>query len=169
MHEALGAVAERGIQQSLRADHVRLDERTGVEHRAVDVALGGEVHDRVDAGQHLVELRCVEDVAVHERVARRVGDRLEVGEVARVGEGVVDDDLGTLEPRVRVLQRATNEVRADEAGTAGHENSHGRVFLTGLTRRPLRSADQLSTDPVGAVATSQPGGRAPTARAGPGR
>ena len=61
---------------------------------------------------------------MHERVARGVGDRREVREVAGVGERVVDDDLGALEAGVGVLEGAAHEVRADEAGAAGDEDSH---------------------------------------------
>ena len=50
------------------------------------MGLSGEVEHGVVTRQHLVEQRGVEDVAVDEGVARAVGDRREVGEVAGVGE-----------------------------------------------------------------------------------
>ena len=39
----------RRVEQALGADDVGVQERRGVVDRAVDVALGGEVHDRVEA------------------------------------------------------------------------------------------------------------------------
>ena len=56
-----------------------LHEVVGVDDRAVDVALGGEVHDGVVAGHGLGDGVAVADVALDERVA---------GVVVEVGAGV---------------------------------------------------------------------------------
>ena len=90
------------------------------------MGFGGEVHDRVHARQDAVEQVGVADVAVHELVSRRVGHGCQVLEVPRVGEGVEHDHVGAFEARVGVFEGAPNEVRADEAGTAGYQDSHCR-------------------------------------------
>jgi hypothetical protein len=82
------------------------------------VRLGGRVHDHVHLAHELRDEVGVADVAVHERepfVAHHVG---EVLEVARVGEGVERDDLVA-----GVRQQVADEVRRDEPGAAGDENS----------------------------------------------
>ena len=70
-----------------------LHERVGVDDRAVDVALGGEVDDAVVAGHGLGHRVPVADVALHEAEAGVVLEVLEVVGVAGVGQGVEDRDL----------------------------------------------------------------------------
>ena len=74
----------------------------------------------------------VADVAVDE--GRAVRDVVEVRLVARVGEGVVGDDDVVGVP----LDPVADEVRADEAGAAGDEESHGRDATRGPPRHPSR-------------------------------
>ena len=113
----------RGLEQRVCAEDVGAQERLGVVDRAVDVGLGGEVHDRVDA-TGAVDRRAhggrVADAALHEAVARVLGDRQQVLEVAGVGELVVADDLP-----VGVLgEHAPDEGGADEPGAAAYEKPH---------------------------------------------
>src|SRR6476469_38780 len=54
------------------------------------------------------------DVALHEGVPVAAGDRAEVREVARVGELVVDRDVGAGVARVTAGQQCADVVRADE-------------------------------------------------------
>ncbi len=62
----------------------------------------------------------VADAALHEAVARVLGDRQQVVEVAGVGELVVADDLP-----VGVLgEHAPDEGGADEPGAAANEKPH---------------------------------------------
>jgi len=82
VHESRDPRSQRGVEESLRPEDVRLDERARVSHGSIDMRLGGEVDDRVDAGQRRVQERGVADVAVDERVSPAPRDRLEVGEVA---------------------------------------------------------------------------------------
>ena len=49
LHEALDLEFAGGVEQHLRAEDVGADERPGVLDAAIDVALGREVDDRVDA------------------------------------------------------------------------------------------------------------------------
>ena len=86
------------------------------------MGLGGEVDDHVDvvlckAGRDHVE---VADVTLDERDA--ILDVVEVRPVPGVGEHVEGDHcvVGV------ALDPVADEVRTDEAGTAGHEESHSR-------------------------------------------
>ena len=71
------------------AERVGVDERVGLGDRAVDVRLGGEVDDRVDALDRVGDGGRVLDGAVHEPDV----EVLEVLAPARVGELVEDGDL----------------------------------------------------------------------------
>ena len=82
------------------------------------------MHNRIHARQQRVEQAQIADIPVHELVTGRVGDRREILEVARVGEGIEHDHFGTFEARIGVLKGAANEVRADETGAAGYEYFH---------------------------------------------
>ena len=115
-------VAARGLEQSEGAHHIGLDEGIGPVDRAVDMALGGKVHDGPHAmlGEEAFDQGLVGNVAVHEVVARIAFERAQILQVARVGEAVqVDDGL------VVIAQPVQNEVAADEAGTAGDKQGHG--------------------------------------------
>ena len=109
------------LEKELRAENVRTSEQARVEHREAVVRLRGEVDDGVDGlvGERLRREVEVGDVALHEHDP--VLDIREARAVAGVGEEVVDDDVV-----VRVaLEPVVDEVRADEAGSAGDEQSHG--------------------------------------------
>src|SRR5439155_26193329 len=82
-----------GHAQNRGAADVGLDERKRVEEGTVDVRLGREVDDRIDAACQLVDKAVVADVALDEPVAPL---SLEPGEVARhagVHELVEDQNL----------------------------------------------------------------------------
>src|SRR5690348_15103097 len=104
----------RVVEQDVGAEDVGLDELGGAEDRAVDMRLGREVNDRSatlgrggDGGE-------IGNVGLEKLDVRAV----EVGPVARVGELVEDDDL------VASCGEPLCEVRPDEAGAAGDEDSH---------------------------------------------
>ena len=107
------------FEQLLRSPGVRAEEAARVEHRQAVVRLGREVDDGVDAVLHQqgLDRRTVGDVELCER------DRvLEVGQIrsgARVGQGVERDDVVA----GMVFGPPATEVRADEAGAAGHDDS----------------------------------------------
>ena len=115
-------VAAHGLQQGEGAHQVGLDEGRGVEEGVVVVRLGGEVHDRVGAGDDAVHEVGVGDVALDDAQAsgKLGGNISQGGTVARVGELVQDDDVDVR----MVLQQRVNEIRSDEAGTAGHNDLH---------------------------------------------
>ncbi len=110
-----GAVATHGFEQRVGANDVGVDEGARVIERVVVVALGREMHDGVGGRDELVDERRIDDVALHKRQAgiRKSGQRLAV---AGVGELVEHRHVG-----VGVPDHVVNEVRADEAGSAGDE------------------------------------------------
>ena len=86
----------------------------GLEDRAVDVRLGGEVDDRLDALARARDHLGVGDVTLVELVP----DALEVGRVPGVGELVEHDDV------LARLGEPPHEVAADEPGAAGDQDPH---------------------------------------------
>ena len=96
-----------GLQEDERAKHIGAHEVLRPENRTVDVRLCREVDDRVH-GAELVDLLPHRDVPT---VALQVGGQ--VRRVARVRELVEDDDV------LAGGEHPFDEVRADEAGSAG--------------------------------------------------
>jgi hypothetical protein len=123
LEEALHLRGARGLEQDLGAQDVGDDELPGSEDRTIDVALGRQVHHRVDAvgGEELGEELLVVDVAADEDVLRIAFELFEVLEVPRVGELVEVDDL----PVGPHLAQVAHQVRSDEAATAGNQQIHG--------------------------------------------
>ena len=107
------AILADGLQKAEGALDVGAQERLRVGDGVVVVALGGVVHDRVVAGDQLVQQLRVADVAHHEldAIRRQPGDVLGV---AGVGQLVQDGDV---HPGV-VVDHVVHEVAADEAAAA---------------------------------------------------
>ena len=114
------AVFADGLQQPEGALDVGAQERLRVGDGVVVVALCGVVHDRVVAGDQLIEQRGVADVADDElhAVRRQAGDVLGV---ASVGQLVQD---GHVHVGV-VVHHVVHEVAADEATAARDDNVLG--------------------------------------------
>src|SRR5438874_10259626 len=87
-------VRTRLLEEIPRADDVGLDEVGRTDDRAVDVAFGREVNDgaRPMALQRLLEKRPVADVPAREHVPAVAAQRVEVAQVAGIGELVQVDD-----------------------------------------------------------------------------
>ena len=100
----------------------------GVERRVVDArpdaGACGQVDDRVrvDLLDDPIDRLAVADVELDQAATGAPAGRGQVRALARLGiegvEVVDDDDLGS------VGQEPIDEVRADEAGAAGHERAH---------------------------------------------
>ena len=105
-------VFQRGIQQAECADHVGLDKGPGPVDRSIDMAFGGEVHDRIDLffAQQTKHHLAIEDIALDEPVVGRIGDCPQAFRVARIGHLVEVDE--TLHP-VSLKEKA-NEIRPNE-------------------------------------------------------
>ena len=84
-----------GLEQAVGAHEVRLDEVAGRVDRAIDVALGREVHDDVGphAGEGLAQGGSVADVGLDEGEPRAGRDGLEGGQVPGIGELVEHADV----------------------------------------------------------------------------
>ena len=121
--EDLVTVLAGGHTQDRGAAHVCLDEYKGVEQGAVDMRLGCEVDDRVDAACQLVDEAGVTDVALDEAVAWLSVEFGEVGGVARVRELVEHGDLDLWPCRA---QKA-HEVGPDEARASGDKEALERT------------------------------------------
>src|SRR2546423_4872539 len=76
------------FEQRKRADHVGLDELARAVYRAVDVALGCEMHDRVRTmcGEQARDELAVRDIASYKNVARIVFQGCKVLQIACVRE-----------------------------------------------------------------------------------
>ncbi len=124
---ALLGIAAGSLEQAEGAHEVGHDEVLGTINAAIDVALGSEVHHGVDLvlAEQAGEERSVQDVALNEDVARIVLECGEIGEITRVGELVVIDDLrdGHATLRSRRTEEVVDEIGTDEAGTAGDKDT----------------------------------------------
>jgi hypothetical protein len=103
------------VEQNAGADHMRAREHVLVGDRAVHVRLGREVHDGLHATGHLHHEVAVLDAAHHQLRAVR-----DVLATAGVGELVEHHHL------VRVREQP-HVGRADETGSARHEQLHART------------------------------------------
>ncbi len=126
--------AASGVHDDVGPEAVGVDEVVGPDDGAIDVALGSEVHHGVDSGHGHLQRARIADVALDEGVARVVVDILERGQVAGVGEGVVDDHLV-----VGLPQHVADVVGADEASSPRDEQLHGAPSSRSANRGAARS------------------------------
>jgi hypothetical protein len=104
--KAAHAALTRGLEQRVRAVHVRAQELVGAQVGAVHVRFGRHVHHRVDPVHHLQHQAAIADVPVDEAVARMGLDVAQVLQASRVRELVeVDDGIARL-----VVQDVPDEV-----------------------------------------------------------
>jgi len=91
---------------------------------SIDVTLGGEVHDRVEAplGHQLYHQGPIGDVPAHEPIPRARRDPGQVVRIAGVGQRV---EVGHFDRGVG-FQLEAHEVGADEPATTRHQNSADR-------------------------------------------
>ena len=118
-------VLPRGLDQRVRADDVRVQERARVLQRVVVVGFRRVVDHDVGVRHQAVNHRGVADVPVHEpeTLRRQALERLQV---AGVGELVQDRDMAA-----GVFHDVVDEVRADEASATCdeqflHDSDHTR-------------------------------------------
>ena len=112
-------IGTRRLQQAEGAVDISTNEIAGAVNRAIDMTFSGEMND--GAWPVLVEQRAdecaVADIALHEDMPRVAGQRRKIGGVARISQ------LVQIEHRlITARQPIQHEVRADEAGTASHQN-----------------------------------------------
>ncbi len=111
-------VGARPVEHHLRADHVGAHERARIGDRAIDVALGGQMHHglRLELGVEGVDAGRVADVGLFQAVARVVLQRLERDRVGRIGHRIERQHLVA-----EILHEVQHQRGADEAAAAGHE------------------------------------------------
>jgi hypothetical protein len=98
----------------MRSEDVRVDEARGVENRAIDMRLRGEVDDCVAAFDGAPDHGRIADVAVKEAVL----DPLEPSTTAGVRELVEDDDL------IPSGREAPYEMTTDKTAAASNQDPH---------------------------------------------
>lgn len=120
------------------------------------MAFGGKMNDGGDpmiAQKHLDE-RGVADIAMDELNTCCVAT-IEIRSIARVGQRVEDHNPFARDCR----QTMTDEVCADETGTAGYENGPFGTHEEELSvnwKRPLHNAQRMHTPPCEALRASAP-------------
>src|SRR4029450_2759106 len=143
-------VLQRCVEQPERADDIGLDERRWPVDRTVHMALGGEVHDRLDplARKQLRDSLLIANVGLDETIVGLPLDFAQAVEVAGVGQLVDIDDMKT------ASHEAPDHRTADEARPAGDQNSlHGKEkpVCTSASSGAARSlSDRInSPSPIG--------------------
>ena len=124
VQEPVHAMPQRGIEHGLSACDICEDEICCTGDRPIDMRFRREVDDGVHVVHQRVDELNVEDVTFDECKARVFSNRVEVGQVAGVGELVENDDRGVRKRRIAAGEQSPHEVRADEACAPGHENLH---------------------------------------------
>src|SRR5437588_8651662 len=121
---------------------------------AGDVGLGGEVHDELRPGvdEHLVDQRSVGDVGMEEGVPGIARVRRDALRAARVREEVDVQDRSD-----RTGEPVPDEVRAEEAGSAGYEDasigcSVGHAGCCTSYQAMVSASDTTATKTISAAA-----------------
>ena len=124
---AVDAVLAAGVEQHARADDIRLQEDLRILDGAVDMRLRREVDDdvRLLLLEDAVDRLTVCDVRANELEVLLLHRPFKRLEVACIRQLVDADDAVTR----MLLEHVVDEVRANEAGTAGHDNCHKNSLL----------------------------------------
>src|SRR3990172_7762081 len=125
-----GKIGTSGFQQLEGADDVGMDEGAGTVDGAIDVRFGGEIDQpsRAVALDHGGHGSAVSNVGTDKIKPPVAGHILQALHTAGVGQ-LVDHH----HPVFTLSKRAPNEVRSDEAGTAGNDNRVHRSFFLSNT------------------------------------
>jgi HAD superfamily hydrolase (TIGR01509 family) len=137
--EAAGTVAPHGLEKHEDAIHVSLNKLAGVQQRAIDMRLGCEIDNGVEASNRIVNCFRIADVALHEGVAWSAFETSKVGRVPRVGELVEDTDAF-----VSPLDEKSGKRTADETGPSGHNDTAHRLIRHGVSILYLNSQAGMS-------------------------
>src|ERR1700752_3234190 len=126
MQKSFNRMSSACFKQALSAGNVGIDKWRSIENTAIDMRLGGKIHDRprplflknpLDGGS-------ISDVAVHKAQAF-VWDIGQVFQVAGVGKLVEIDD-----PPAWLGAKQPNKVTADKTAAAGHQyRFHANRYL----------------------------------------
>src|SRR5690606_17575914 len=122
---ALGAQAEPVgaciFQQAVGADDIGLDECCRAIDRAVDMRLGGQVHDGVwlELAQRRDDALGIGNIGLNEAIPWACIDLGQRFQIAGIGQLVEVEHLV-----LGVLNQMADQRRSDEAGSAGNKNAH---------------------------------------------
>ena len=118
------------LKKCVSTDDVRLDKLTGAVDGAVDMGLGGEMHDplRTEVGKSLAHGIGIADVRLKKCVIRISFKILQRTRIACVGELVDVEDL------MSFGHEEMYEIGADEACSSGDEDFHSKWVEIVLTR-----------------------------------
>src|SRR4029078_2316459 len=107
--------------------------------RAVDMALGGKIDDRIGPvrGQQCLDGRAIADVGAHEMMIGVVLERGQTAEIACVSQ-LVDVDNGLVACRAPV----EDEIGADKSGSAGDQD-HASSMRPKASEVAARGADSI--------------------------
>ena len=122
------AVLAAGVHQHGGADDVGLQKDLGVFNRAVDMALGGEIHHdiRMLLLEQAVHARSVADIRLDKPELRMRHHRRERAQIARIRQ-LVQTDHAVLR---MVLQQIVYKIASNKSGAAGHNNCHNPLPRT---------------------------------------
>src|SRR5262249_39359064 len=119
LHVALNGKLAGRIEQDLCTEHVGADKRSGVVDAAIDVTFRGEVQNGANArANDSAHGLAVGSITLDETTTRVAQQVCQVRQVAGVAEAV-EVDKGYVAFRV---EQVADEVAADEAAAAGHQN-----------------------------------------------
>ena len=119
---AVDAIPAAGVEQHARADDIRLQEDLRILDGAVNMRLRREVDDdvRLLLLEDAVDSLTVRDIRADELEVLLLHRRLKRLKIARIRQLVDADDAVAR----MLLEHVVDEVRTNEAGTAGHDNVH---------------------------------------------
>ena len=123
----------------MRADDIGLNKGIRPFDRSVHVGFGRKMDNRIEAffPQQAFNQRRIADITMNKPKFRTRADRLKIRQIASIGQGIQDHDACL---RMRI-QPVSNEVRPNEAGTAGNEKSRHLYPFRSLVR--LSARDEL--------------------------
>ena len=115
-----GPVGAGGLKHRVGADDIGFHEGGGAVDGTVDMAFGGQMHDRVGPVpvKDRIHRRAVADIGLLERIAGGVRDLGHIGQRSGIGQLVEVDD------RMPGPDRAADHGRSDEARAACDEKLH---------------------------------------------
>ena len=116
------------IEQHARANDIGVDEILRRINAAIDVRLGGEVHNRIKGvlAHERIHLVGIGNIGLEKLVTFAVLLRhsVEVGEVAGVSQDIHVAD----QCRIVMLQNVANKVAPDESTATGYKDAHGSAY-----------------------------------------
>src|SRR6202035_1540095 len=108
-----------------RSFDVRSDEWAGIQNRAINVGLCGEIHNRIEpmSFKKFGNLYAIGNVATYELVPRVARNFVKVAQITGISEEIEINDVNIF----AAAEDVTNETGADEPCSAGNENFHLRI------------------------------------------